>query len=69
MPTHVEMRHSVPLVQSRHDWPSCRPRNANAFQAHTVIEDRKLDPNLGLVHLKVDGGVTNEDFPIEVLQP
>ncbi len=40
---------------------------ANAFQTHAVIESMKLDSKSELVHLKVDGGMTNRDLAMEVL--
>ena len=44
-----------------------RARNANAFQARAMIKNLKLDPKPELVHLKVDGDMTNEDLAMEVL--
>jgi hypothetical protein len=34
----------------------------------TVIPTMKLDPKSGLVHFKMDGGMTNGDLAMEVLQ-
>jgi glycerol kinase len=40
---------------------------ANAFQTRAVIDSMKLDSSSDLAHLKVDGGMTNGDFAMEVL--
>jgi len=40
---------------------------ANAFQTRAVIDSMKLDSDSNLAHLKVDGGMTNGDFAMEVL--
>ena len=39
----------------------------NAFQTHAMIKNLKLDPKSELVHLKVDGDMTDEDLVMEVL--
>lgn len=40
---------------------------ANAFQTRAILESMKLDSKVDLKHLKVDGGMTNGDFCMEVL--
>ena len=40
---------------------------ANAFQTRAVVESMKLDSNVDLKHLKVDGGMTNGDMAMEIL--
>jgi glycerol kinase len=40
---------------------------ANAFQTRAVIDSMTLDSNSDLSHLKVDGGMTNGDFAMQVL--
>ena len=54
MSTRAETCRSLPLVQSRHDRPSCQARNANASQMDTVIQTTKLDLKSGLVHFKME---------------
>ena len=48
---------------------ACATLEANTFQTHAAIEidSTKLDSKSELTHLKVDGGMTNEDLAIEVL--
>ena len=67
MPTDGETRRSILLLQCSHDRP-CRERNVNAFQTHAIIKNLKLDPKSELVHLKVDGDMTDEDLVMEVLR-
>jgi len=40
---------------------------ANAFQTRAILESMKLDSNVELKHLKVDGGMTNGDVAMEIL--
>jgi len=40
---------------------------ANAFQTRAIVESMKLDSNVELKHLKVDGGMTNGDMAMEIL--
>lgn len=40
---------------------------ANAFQTRAVIESMKLDSKADLLHLKVDGGMTNGDVSMAIL--
>jgi len=40
---------------------------ANAFQTRAILDAMKLDSKVDLKHLKVDGGMTNGDFAMQVL--
>ncbi|KAJ3553544.1 hypothetical protein NM688_g3551 [Phlebia brevispora] len=40
---------------------------ANAFMTRAVLESMKLDSNVELKHLKVDGGMTNGDMVMSIL--
>lgn len=40
---------------------------ANAFQTRAILDAMKLDSNVDLKHLKVDGGMTNGDLAMQVL--
>ena len=40
---------------------------ANAFQTRAVIDSMELDSKAPLKQLKVDGGMTNGDFVMEIL--